>query len=118
MRTLIFFCRYSFLIILDNQSNESRELSRQASHRQQGLRDCARYSLSSIASGGGSGRLPNNNYNKETQRAILYALTKLQQDVNNVLERLNRLETSSRFLHQVRMVTENHRSFSSRKLYS
>ena len=63
--------------------------------------DGARYSPSSVASGGGSGRYPDNSYNKETQRAILTALTKLQRDVNNILERLNRLETSTHFLQQV-----------------
>ena len=54
-----------------------------------------------ISGGGGDGRHPNNNYNKETQRAILNALTKLQRDVNNILERLNRLEASSQFMSQV-----------------
>jgi hypothetical protein len=60
-----------------------------------------------VASGnGGNGRHPNNSYNKETQRAILTALTKLQRDVNNILERLNRLETSSHFLQQVYFLFE------------
>ena len=54
-----------------------------------------------ISGAGGSGRYPNSSYNKETQRAILTALTKLQHDVNNILERLNRLETSAHFLQQV-----------------
>ena len=43
-----------------------------------------------------------NNYNKESQRAILTALTKLQRDIHNILERLNRLETSTNLLQQVR----------------
>ena len=46
-------------------------------------------------------RSPTNTYNKQTQRAILSALTKLQRDINNILERLNRLETSAYLLQQV-----------------
>jgi len=45
-------------------------------------------------------RSPTNTYNKQTQRAILSALTKLQRDINNILERLNRLETSAYLLQQ------------------
>ena len=84
--------------MLDHHSNQSPTHS---SVRHHNSSSGARYSPSSIASGGGNGRHPNNNYNKETQRAILSALTKLQRDVNNILERLNRLETSSQFLQQV-----------------
>jgi hypothetical protein len=61
----------------------------------------AQYSTSSLPSGGDDDRYPTNNYNKETQLAILTALTKLQQDVHNILERLNRLETSAYLLQQV-----------------
>jgi hypothetical protein len=92
------------LIILGNHSNEYHGLSTHSSSRHHGPpSDGVRHSFSSIASGGGggNGRHPNNNYNKETQRAILTALTKLQRDVNNILERLNRLETSSHFLQHV-----------------
>ncbi|CAF2760528.1 unnamed protein product [Rotaria sp. Silwood2] len=86
-----------------NHSNEFHGLSTHSSYRHHNPSDGARYSFSSVASGGGgNGRHPNNNYNKETQRAILAALTKLQRDVNNILERLNRLETSSHFLQQTR----------------
>ncbi len=82
--------------------NEFHGSSTHSSYRHHGPSDGARYSFSSVASGGGNGRHPNNNnYNRETQRAILTALTKLQRDVNNILERLNRLETSSHFLQQV-----------------
>jgi hypothetical protein len=49
----------------------------------------------------GSDHYPTNNYNKETQRAILSALTKLQRDINNILQRLNRLETSANLVQQV-----------------
>jgi hypothetical protein len=91
------------LIILGNHSNEFHGPPTHSSYRHHGPSDGVRHSFSSIASGGGggNGRHPNNNYNKETQRAILTALTKLQRDVNNILERLNRLETSSHFLQQV-----------------
>ncbi len=92
------------LIILGNHSNEFHGTSTHSSYRHHGPSDGVRHSFSSVASsggGGGNGRHPNNNYNKETQRAILTALTKLQRDVNNILERLNRLETSSHFLQQV-----------------
>jgi len=61
----------------------------------------AQYSTSSIASGGDNDHYPINNYNKETQRAILTALTKLQRDIHNILERLNRLETSAYLFQQV-----------------
>ena len=94
------------MIILDNHSNEFHGSSTHSSYRHHGPSDGARYSVSSVASGGGNGRHPNNNYNKETQRAILTALTKLQRDVNNILERLNRLETSSHFLQQVYKTTD------------
>ena len=43
----------------------------------------------------------NTNYGRDTQRAILSALTNLQNDVHNILERLNRLETSAALLQQV-----------------
>jgi hypothetical protein len=54
-----------------------------------------------VSASGGSARHPTNQQNKETQQAILSALMKLQQDVNNILERLNRLEASAQFLQQV-----------------
>jgi hypothetical protein len=93
----LFYCQY----LLDNHSNQFLGSPTHSSNRHHSPSDGARYSASSVASGGGNGRHPNNNYNKETQRAILTALTKLQRDVNNILERLNRLETSSYFLQQV-----------------
>lgn len=87
---------------LDHHFNRSSVPS-SVSHRSGS--NLGRHSPSSIASGGtasgGDARHPNNNYNRETQRAILNALTKLQRDVNNILERLNRLETSTHFLQQV-----------------
>ncbi|CAF0984020.1 unnamed protein product [Adineta ricciae] len=83
-----------------HHSNEARRSSTHPHQQQHLSMDGARYSPSSVASGGGSGRHPDNSYNKETQRAILTALTKLQRDVNNILERLNRLETSTHFLQQ------------------
>lgn len=53
-----------------------------------------------VASSNNHGHHTTNAYNKETQRAILSALTKLQRDINNILERLNRLETSAYLLQQ------------------
>ncbi|CAF4928429.1 unnamed protein product [Rotaria sp. Silwood1] len=100
-----------------NHSNEFRQSSTHSSYRHHDPSDGARYSFSSVASGGGgNGRHPNTNYNKETQRAILAALTKLQRDVNNILERLNRLETSSHFLQQRELSTQLHRSSKSNSL--
>ncbi|CAF3953422.1 unnamed protein product [Rotaria magnacalcarata] len=93
-----------------NHPNQLHGSSAHPSYRHNDLSDGARYSASSVASGGGNGRHPNNNYNKETQRAILAALTKLQRDVNNILERLNRLENSSHFLQQRELSTQLHRS--------
>jgi hypothetical protein len=94
------------LKITGHHSNEYHGSSTHSSSRHHGPSDGVRYSFSSVASGGGgNGRHPNNNYNKETQRAILTALTKLQRDVNNILERLNRLETSSHFLQQVENIS-------------
>ena len=98
----MFFCKYSIENILGNHSNE---IHRSSTHHHHSPPDGARYSASSVVSGGNNGRHPNNNYNKETQRAILTALTKLQRDVNNILERLNRLETSTHFLQQVYIKT-------------
>jgi hypothetical protein len=66
----------------------------------------AQYSTSSIASGGDDGYYPTNNYNRETQRAILSTLTKLQRDINNILERLNRLEASANFIQQRELSSE------------
>jgi len=77
--------------------------STHSSYRRRSPSDNPRHSFSSMHSGNnGHNRHPNNNnnFNKETQRAILTALTKLQRDVNNILERLNRLETSTHFLQQ------------------
>ncbi|CAF0765112.1 unnamed protein product [Adineta steineri] len=91
-----------------NHSNQNHRSS--SHHHHHDLSDGARYSPSSMISGGGNGRHPNNNYNKETQRAILTALTKLQRDVNNILERLNQLETSTHFLQQRELSTQLHRS--------
>ncbi|UJR15245.1 hypothetical protein I4U23_002200 [Adineta vaga] len=106
-----------------HQSNRgghhSNEVRRSSIHHHQQHHipiDGARYSPSSVASGGGSGRHPNNNYNKETQRAILTALTKLQRDVNNILERLNRLETSTHFLQQRELSTQLYSSSQSKSL--
>lgn len=82
--------------------------SHSSAHRH-GSSSVNRYSPSSMISGGGGGgdgRHPNNNYSKETQRAILNALTKLQRDVNNILERLNRLEASSQLIAQVSISSE------------
>ncbi|CAF4293182.1 unnamed protein product [Rotaria socialis] len=93
---------------IGNHSNELHGSSAHPSYRLTDLSDGAHYSASSVASGGGNGRHPNNNYNKETQRAILAALTKLQRDVNNILERLNRLENSSHFLQQRELSTQLH----------
>jgi hypothetical protein len=72
--------------------------TRSPSFRQYDLSNGAQYSTSS---GGDNSRYPANNYSKENQRAILTALTKLQRDINNILERLNRLETSGYLLQQV-----------------
>jgi acyl-CoA-binding protein len=93
-----------------NHSHEFHGSAPHSSYRHHDPSDGVRYSFSSVASGGGgSGRHPNNNnYNKETQRAILTALTKLQRDVNNILERLNRLETSTHFLQQRESPTQLH----------
>lgn len=93
-----------------HSSNHSPSRS---SMRHHGSSSGARNSPSSMISGaGGSGRYPNNSYNKETQRAILTALTKLQHDVNNILERLNRLETSAHFLQQREIIARHHSSHS------
>lgn len=81
--------------------------STHSSYRRRSPSDNPRHSFSSMHSGNnGHNRHPNNNnnFNKETQRAILTALTKLQRDVNNILERLNRLETSTHFLQQVNLL--------------
>jgi len=91
-----------------NHSNEFPGSSTHSPYHHHGPSDGVRHSFSSVASGSGSGRHPNNNYNRETQRAILTALTKLQRDVNNILERLNRLETSSYFLQQRELSTQLH----------
>lgn len=40
-------------------------------------------------------------FNKQTQHAILKALNKLQLNINNILERLNHLETSVYLVQQV-----------------
>ncbi|CAF0943048.1 unnamed protein product [Adineta ricciae] len=45
-----------------------------------------------------------NDHSKETQRAILAALTKLQRDIHNILERLNRLETVTCLLQQRELI--------------
>ena len=60
-----------------------------------------RHQNSLIASNENHGRDPQSAYNRDTQRAILSALTKLQNDVHHILERLNRLETSAALLQQV-----------------
>lgn len=91
-----------------------RGSSTHSSYRQHQSSDNPRHSFSSIHSGNnGDNRHPNNNFNKETQRAILTALTKLQRDVNNILERLNRLETSTHFLQQREVSRHLHCSSSS-----
>jgi len=96
-------CNYCIDNLLGNHSNEIHRSSTHSSnhHHHNFPPDGARYSNSSLVSGGGNERHPDNNYNKETQRAILTALTKLQRDVNNLLERINRLEASTHFLQQV-----------------
>lgn len=66
---------------------------------------------SSIASGGTNGRYSSTTYNRETQRAILNALTKLQQDLQNISDRLNRLETIANLLQQVRSLIPRFFSF-------
>jgi hypothetical protein len=102
---LLFFINIQLIIFLGNHSNEIHRSSTHSSnhHHHHVPPDGARYSNSSLVSGGGNERHPDNNYNKEIQRAILTvtALTKLQRDVNNILERLNRLEASTHFLQQV-----------------
>ncbi|CAF0945629.1 unnamed protein product [Adineta ricciae] len=45
-----------------------------------------------------------NDHSKETQRAILTALTKLQRDIHNILERLNQLETLTCLLQQRELI--------------
>ena len=62
------------------------------------------HSASSIVSGGTNDRYSSTTYNRETQRAILTALTKLQQDLQNISDRLNRLETIANLLQQVRPI--------------
>jgi hypothetical protein len=78
------------IIFLGNHSNEIHRSSTHSSnhHHHYVPPDGARYSNSSLVSGGGNERHSDNNYNKETQCAILTvtALTKLQRDVNNILE--------------------------------
>lgn len=110
IKLLFSFTRNSLLLsssiqislILGNHSHDYHGSSTHSSYRHHNPSDGIRHSFSSVASAsGGNDRHPNNSYNKETQRAILTALTKLQRDVNNILERLNRLETSSHFLQQV-----------------
>ena len=60
------------LIILGNHSNENHGLSSHSSYRHHGPSDGVRHSFSSVASGGGgNGRHPNNNYNKETRGIVL-----------------------------------------------
>ncbi|CAF1008731.1 unnamed protein product [Rotaria sordida] len=84
-----------------NHSNEVHGSSTHSSYRHQNPSDGARNSFSSVASaGGGNGRHPNNNYNKETQRAILAALTKLQRDreLSPQLHRSSKSNTLSRWL--------------------
>jgi len=91
--------------------HHSTQSPSRSSQRHHGSSTGARNSPSSMISGaGGSGRYPNSSYNKETQRAILTALTKLQHDVNNILERLNRLETSAHFLQQREIVARQQSS--------
>jgi hypothetical protein len=58
-------------------------------------------SHTNVSSTSGNERDPNTNSNKETQRVILTALTKLQRDINNISERLNRLETSTHIFQPV-----------------
>ncbi len=98
-----FIRKYWINNLLGNHSNEIHRSSTHSSnhHHHHFPPDSAPYSNSSVVSGGGNERHPDNNYNKETQRAILTALTKLQRDVNNILERINRLEASTHFIKQV-----------------
>ena len=77
---------------------------RQHSSHQHGSQNGASLSVrhSPITSGGINDHYPSTTYNRETQRAILSALTKLQRDLHNISERLNRLETTANLLQQVR----------------
>lgn len=79
----------------NNQSNAS------PTYRRHNPSNEVRHSASLVASGGNNDVYSNRNYDKQTQRAILTALAKLQRDIHNILERLNRLETSTYLLQQV-----------------
>ncbi|CAF3726839.1 unnamed protein product [Rotaria sp. Silwood1] len=68
----------------------------------QNVTNSIRPAINAISSGIGN---TTNNSNRETQRTILTALTKLQRDINNILERLNRLETSTNLLQQKELLT-------------
>ncbi|CAF3307875.1 unnamed protein product [Rotaria sp. Silwood2] len=74
------------------------------------------YSILPVVSSINNRHHTTNDYNKETQRAILNALTKLQLDINNILERLNRLETSAYLLQQRELSTSLELNSSSRWL--
>jgi hypothetical protein len=104
--TMILFYSYCYMLF-DVQGQHTNPSPTQSLRRQHSSSTGARYSPSSMASGAGNGRYPTNNHTRETQRAILSALAKLQRDVNNILERLNRLERSSQFLQQVQTTITN-----------
>ncbi|CAF0840915.1 unnamed protein product [Didymodactylos carnosus] len=79
-----------------NNSNVSYRQLSSNSHRQPSENANA-HSLNSLSNNGNGDRdhESDNNDGTNTQREILTMLIKLQHDVNNVLERLNRLETST-----------------------
>ncbi|CAF1254564.1 unnamed protein product [Rotaria magnacalcarata] len=84
----------------DSVQNANRSTAESSSLPRHNASTPAIYSISSVVSDINNRSHLTNECNKETQHAILTALNKLQRDIHNILDRLNRLETSSCFLQQ------------------
>ncbi|UJR31434.1 hypothetical protein I4U23_018927 [Adineta vaga] len=93
-------------ITLPNQSSHSRRTNNRSNLLvySQHSANIVRHSTSLV---------PLNDPSKETQRAILTALTKLQRDIHNILERLNRLETLTYLLQQKELMATSQTDSSS-----
>ncbi|CAF3696771.1 unnamed protein product [Rotaria sordida] len=98
----------------NNIQQQSINSTRYSSHVETNV--STTYSILPVVSSIDNRHNTTNDYNKATQRAILTALTKLQRDINNILERLNRLETSTYLLQQKELSTSLELNSSSRWL--